>query len=395
MKTVGNSARKVNGSASRALPAVGRPDGILPRLALIDHPRLDDLKQRLQRVEILYGLSDVIAGVSDLKTALRRLNRVLGPELGMQVKSVAISNPQIREAVGGLAPSHDEMETIGSWQSLLNRSKTLDTQVTGNDLLVPLIHQCRVQGILKVKLVSGSLPEEERLPALIGTLCAEVIHKAVLRRKLEENERQVAIFAERERIARDLHDSVGRLLYDIGFLLNQYAKEAPDAIWRKRLGDLRDQAVKGGLEIRQAIHGLLFLQARRRGLDNSLRDLSRKFQASTGIDVRFKTTGKPVPLLPAQEDALFRVAYEALVNSERHARASLVLMVLTYEDREVHLKVSDDGVGLAHRNAFGRGGHHFGLRGIQRMVTDIGGNLYIRNASPHGVLVEARVDKDK
>src|SRR5688500_5388285 len=106
------------------------------------------------------------------------------------------------------------------------------------------------------------------------------------------------------------------------------------------------------------------------------------------MPVRFVVRGTVVHMGASKEDALFRVAHEALVNIERHARASLATVQLTYGDDALSLSLRDDGVGLGHRDPFGRSGH-FGIRAMQRRLEDAGGELRVTNAAPRGVLVEA------
>lgn len=355
----------------------------------------EQLQQRLQRVEVLFRLSDVIAGSTDINRAIRKLNRVLRTEVGISLVSICISNSKVREAVGARAPGRDEIEAIRSWRASLARTrKPPSPRKVDGRLLVPVVHRSRVQGALTVAIENNGDPAEAGLLGTIAAGCAEVIYKASLHRDLADTERRLAVAAERDRIARDLHDSVGQLLTAMGMHLSEYAAEAPDITWRRRLLELLQLTTKGGRDVREAIHSLLFLEVRKRGLARSLKDLVEKFQATTGIDTTFKVEGEIQPLIAAHEDALFRVVHEGLMNVERHSRASFVTILLAYREEEVAVRIRDDGVGLVHREPFGTNGRHFGLRTLERLMEEVGGSLEVRNAGPRGVVVEGRIPRD-
>jgi signal transduction histidine kinase len=355
----------------------------------------EKLQGRLQRAEILSRLSDVVVGTASLSVAVRRLNKFLGPELGISIRSISIANRQVREAVGGHEPGEEDLKAIRSWRSMLAKSQAVPKpRKTGRVLLVPVVHGNRVQGALRLVCKGAGQPEDKLLQA-IATGCGEVIYKAGLRRDLAATELRLAIAAERDRIARDLHDSVGQILHMIGLRLSQYLAESPDETWRVRLEELHDLAGRGNVQVRESIRALLFLDVRRKGLVRSLKDLAAKFSANTGIDALVRLEGDPVAIPAADEEALFRVAHEALVNVERHARASMVNVTLRYTRDEVTVTVRDDGVGLIHRDPFGVKGPHFGLRGLQKLVSQLGGSLTVRNAAPRGVVDEARLPRPR
>jgi len=223
----------------------------------------------------------------------------------------------------------------------------------------------------------------------IGGGCAEIIYKARLHRDVADRERRLTIAAERERIARDLHDSVGQVLTGMGMLLTEYVTEAPDDVWRRRVEELVVMAGRGAREVRDSIYSLMFIETRQVGLVPSLRELTRKFEAMTGIAVRLDVIGDPPEMAAAKEDALFRVAHEALTNVERHAHASKVVVVLTHLADEVRLAIRDDGLGL--QTAGDDGIRHFGLTGIERRLDEVGGELEVSTNHTGGAVVEVRI----
>jgi signal transduction histidine kinase len=363
--------------------------GALARAQLADRLRL-----RVHEAEALSRLAEVVASSGGLAEAVRALNRVLPAELGIRARSISLANAQLRATVGGPVPHASELEAVRSWRAVLGRGGRPQPRPGSGDLLVPMVHRSKVVGVLRVALRKEHDHQVAELLLAVGAGCAELVHKAVLRQHLADSERRLAVAAERDRIAQDLHDSVGQLVTGMGMRLAQYVADAPDRVWRARLEELLQMAGRGSREVRQSVYALLFLDAKRGGLQTSIRELCRKFETTTGIPVRFLVRGTVAPVGAAKEDALFRAAHEALVNIERHARASLATVQLAYEDDAVTLSVRDDGVGLGHRDPFGRSGH-FGIRAMQRRLEDAGGDLRISNVTPRGVHVEAVIPRRK
>ncbi len=363
--------------------------------AAIHRADLDDhLRLRLREVEALYRLSDVVTGTTNLDAALGELNRLFEAELGFAFRSVAIADKDARVAVGARQADREEMASIRSWrQQLARRGESLRPRTTSTGLLVPVVHRHRVYGALRVA-VPGPRPDAsaEELLVAIGAGCAEIVYKAGLRRELADRERRLAIAAERERIAHDLHDSVGQVLTGMGMLLTQYVADAPDPRWHRRFEELAGMAGRGANDVRDAIHALMFAEARQMGLVASLEALTKRFQATTGIAVSLDVAGNLPSLTAEQDDAFFRTTHEALMNIERHAQATHASIVLRGAGRDVTLTITDDGVGFSAANdAEDDGRHRFGLTAVERRLAAVGGTLRLRTASPQGAVLEATV----
>lgn len=360
--------------------------------AAIARARLDQsLRSRLQEVEALYRLSDVAAGTTGLPAAVRRLNQIFGEDSPVTFDAVAVSSRKLREMVGGQVPDAAESAVLKSWRAQASKSGPLRPREIPSGLLVPVARRTRVLGALRVDVAGRPVgPEEESLLLAVGSACAEVIQKVDLQRQLADRERRLVVAAERDRIARDLHDSVGQTITGIGLRLTEYLHDAPDRVWRERIESLIQLAGQGSRDVRQSINALVFLDVRRNGLEPSLRELTRRFEATTGIATTLRVEGDGATMALDREDALFRVAHEALMNVERHARAECVSVLLVYEAGWASMVVRDDGVGLGQRDPFGQRGH-FGVRGMQMRLDEAGGSLRIGGAQPRGVVVEARI----
>jgi signal transduction histidine kinase len=246
-----------------------------------------------------------------------------------------------------------------------------------------------VVGALHVR--PGELSSEQlALLEALGSALADAARRGALRGEVETAAAGRAVAAERERIASDLHDTVGQLFVAIGLLARRHAEELPwDSPWAVRTRRLAELADQGKWEIDQAVRALAFVPAARRGLGPSLRALGRSVAADSGIEVLVEVEGRAVRLAPRIEQALYRVAHEALINAWRHARCGVVRAELRFERDAVSLRIQDDGVGLQLRHP--EDGVHMGIDGMRRAVNEVEGSIRVRTARPRGVVVEARV----
>ena len=353
------------------------------------------LRLRLREVETLSALSDVVATTTELDSALDALNRMSASELGVHFSSISVSNRATRSVLSATAPAGAEADALRIWRRAARAGgRPLEVLRDGDDLLIPVARGGEVLGVLRgvPAALDARDAYDEGVLLAIGAACADVLHKAVLHAELAENERSLAVAGERERIARDLHDSVAQLLLGMAMRITGYVADAPDHDWRARMQELLTLAKQGTDDVRGAISALLFLQVGRDGLAKSVAELVHKFEASSDFAVTLHITGDAAHVPQPMADAVFRVAHEALVNAQRHSRASLVNITLDCDPTRVSLTVRDDGVGLGNRDPFGHRPGHFGVRGMRELIEAVGGKLAISPAHPRGVAVEALVD---
>lgn len=208
----------------------------------------------------------------------------------------------------------------------------------------------------------------------------------------------LAVARERERIACDLHDAVGRVFYSLS-LRTQHCLtldlDDPDrrAELVAELQSIRRLCADGLGDVRAVAYSLALLQLRAGGLVHALRWLVREFSRVTGAHGRLRVTGAEHPRLPDEvERALYRVAHEALLNVDRHARASGVVVSLAIGDRTAELVVRDDGVGLDQRQAMDwHSAAHLGVRTMARSIHQLGGTFRADPVEPRGLAIRARL----
>lgn len=211
--------------------------------------------------------------------------------------------------------------------------------------------------------------EAMRKQARAQELLAELETAHAELKRYAEQDRELAISEERNRMAREIHDSVGHHLTVVnvqleaaGKLLSRDPGRAAEALARAK-----DAASEALSEARRAVRSLKPLAMERRVGLRALDDLVRKFRDS-GVAVSFEVAGEKRPLAPETELILYRALQEGLTNAFRHADADRVDVRLDLCGESVRLSVKDDG-----RGAGGQPGGGFGLRGLRERVEGAGG----------------------
>ncbi|HSR47172.1 MAG TPA: sensor histidine kinase [Anaerolineales bacterium] len=196
--------------------------------------------------------------------------------------------------------------------------------------------------------------------------------------------------AERQRIARELHDETGQSLTAIGMGMRSVAsslRESPEKAER-RLRELENLVDRSLNELQRLIADLRPSHLDDLGLPATLRWYAGEIQARTPLKVSVEVFGEPRALPGAVSTALFRIAQEALTNVVRHAQANEAQVRLRFADDHLDLLISDDGRGFDPRPIPGRERPAFGLLGIEERATLLGGKARIRSRPEAGTQVE-------
>jgi PAS domain S-box-containing protein len=251
-------------------------------------------------------------------------------------------------------------------------------------IAVPLIVKADVYGGLVVYYREHRefSAEETALTMSLADQAALAIENARLRQHLQE----AAAAAERNRLARDLHDSVAQSLFSVNLIagvLPRLWQGAPDEA-KRRLADLRDIA-RGALAEMRA----LLLELRPAALlEMELGDLLQQLAEATAgrgrlpVEVAVNGEGK---LPPEVQIALYRIAQEAVNNAAKHARADRCTVVLDRSPSQARLTIRDDGRGFdaAHVSRT-----HHGLSIMRERAATIGAALIVKSDVGGGTTVE-------
>lgn len=210
-----------------------------------------------------------------------------------------------------------------------------------------------------------------------------------LRGELDTSQQRHAVFSERNRIAQDLHDRAAQTNFLMALKLDWLLERLPpDSPMRGDLAQLKELAGQAAAQTREAIYALRAPELQESGLPGGLKRLVRSMQEQ-GLEASFSASGVGVPLPPAIEDALFKVAQEAVNNARNHSRGTAVIVSLRFARSQVTLVVQDNGVGLARGTGAKPG--RFGLSGMRERIAAIGGTLELISGDECGLIVRAVV----
>ncbi|AUI58760.1 sensor histidine kinase [Amycolatopsis sp. BJA-103] len=219
---------------------------------------------------------------------------------------------------------------------------------------------------------------------------ASLAENAALHEQLLARARETAVHGERERMAREIHDTLAQGLTGIITQL-QAAEHDPDS-WRRRTTAATALARESLTEARRSVHALRPEPLRTSRLGEALDGVAERWSALHGVAVRVTTTGTAVPLSPETEVALLRTAQEALANVANHARATRAGVTLSYLEGEVAVDVRDDGRGFDPLSPRGdTTGTGFGLTSMRQRIESLAGTLRIESEPGGGTGISACV----
>lgn len=233
---------------------------------------------------------------------------------------------------------------------------------------------------------------------LLGAL-ADMAAIAVRTARLHAAEQQWTILSERDRIARELHDSLAQVLGVIHLRLRALEPALP-ATGGERVGEelaeLADIADEAYRDVREAILGLRETISAETGLEGALRDYFKKYTRQTGIRASLVCEGDARHAVqPRSEVQLLRVVQEALTNVRKHARASHVVVHLDCSGAAPVLVVEDDGVGFDPTHALTAMDGGFGLTSMRERVDQIGGTMDLHTTPGEGTRITIHLNAEE
>ena len=280
----------------------------------------------------------------------------------------------------------DPITASGIWRSLL---------------AVPLLAQDSVIGVLGLaaQLDGAFTGAELELLQAIG----DQITIAVVNGRLYRRSREVATLEERNRVAREIHDTLAQGF--TGILIQLQAAERlslkrPDRALQS-LQEARELARESLQEARRSVLNLRPTILEDLTLDQAIIQQLHRFETQTGLKTDFALEGYPSPLQPYIEQNLYRITQEAVTNVGRHARASRVSITLTFQPKSVSLTIVDNGIGLNGIGSLedGRAGlsdnnkERFGIVGIKERVGLMRGKVIFETPVSGGTKIIAVIPK--
>lgn len=233
----------------------------------------------------------------------------------------------------------------------------------------------------------GFTEEDEELLGILAQHAAIALTNA----RLYERSRELTIAEERSRLAHELHDAVSQKLFSLR-LTAQAAAALVDRDPARAKGELQQVATLAGEavdELRAAVVELRPAGLDEDGLVATLRTQIQVLDRAHGARVTFESTG--VRALPAaQEEAMLRVAQEALHNALRHSDAGQVTVTLARRTSATVLRIADDGRGFD-THAVRDAGRHLGLVSMRHRAGDVGGRLTVDSEPGKGTTIRMEI----
>lgn len=238
-----------------------------------------------------------------------------------------------------------------------------------------------------LKKTSGSLKKALRdANELIETQRSSL--QRLANEKVETNDAivQERLLAERQRLARELHDSVSQQLFAASMLLSALTEQAHDEGAQKQLGQVEKIVQQAQLEMRALLLHLRPVALRNKSLAEGLEDLILELQEKVYFHIEYQI--EEIALSKAEEDHLFRIAQEAISNTLRHAKATEVELLFIERDQLAILRIQDNGLGF---DIDGDKTSSYGLRNIAERAVEIGCTYKIVSVPNEGTIVEVKV----
>lgn len=253
-----------------------------------------------------------------------------------------------------------------------------DTQGITHHATVPLRAGNERFGILNVGSPNKKLFQQEEL-ALLEAIAFQ-IGTAIKRIFLTEKEQEMALNAERNRLARDLHDSVNQLLFSLNLTARGGMEMTNDPEIKETFGYIQELAQDALSEMKA-----LIWQLKPKGLENGI--ISALSDYSQMLGLHLKTELKGIVSLPSKiEEALWRIGQESLANCKKHSQQEEVSLSVIVQDSLVTMIISDQGCGFHYEE------HaeipSLGLKSMKKRTEALGGTFELKSKQGEGTFIQ-------
>lgn len=197
---------------------------------------------------------------------------------------------------------------------------------------------------------------------------------------------QERVIQERQRLARELHDSVSQQLFAASMLLSAITEGEPESEAKKPLLQVEKMVQQAQLEMRALLLHLRPAALNNKSIAEGLEELLIELKEKVLFDIRYRL--EEVSLSKGAEDHLFRIAQETLSNTLRHAQATEVDVLFVQRDGLAIFRVQDNGVGFKEDD--GKTGS-YGLQNVKERAIEIGATCKIVSVPSQGTIVEVKL----
>lgn len=369
------------------------------------------------QLEIIHDWTLALQGAADIESVQQRILRAVTQELGFSLAVIGLVNPSTQSL--GEWRAYPPQEALFSMMPALPLApengliarKLLDRQARWwfneeplvadevfNEwlnqvpwLILPLVEQDQPTGVLLVAVEAGpgSLSEDQ-----LVVLTAVASQAAAALGTIDRAQR-LAAEQERNRIARDIHDTLAQSLFGMVFTLDACIKMLPRQVEtvQQELVELRQLADQVRQEIRRYILDTWPSELTWEGFKTDLDKYVTHFAPAHAFNIDFTINGNFDRLPSVIRRSLYRVSQEALANVARHATVDSARLTMHVEPNEVFLSISDRGKGFDPKMAMARevNRERFGLRGMRERVQGLGGTCDILSQIDQGTQILVRL----
>src|SRR5260221_1698654 len=255
-------------------------------------------------------------------------------------------------------------------------------------LVVPMLIAGDVAGLLAISFRERRDLHSEEVE--LAQALANQVMLAVQLTRLSDYSRNAAVMAERNRVVRDVHDTLAHAFTGVIVQLeasDDASARGFDAEAGAHIARAEAMARAGLQEARRSVMALRPQALEGKDLPTALRELMMRMSDGTSVISEFSQNGVSRQLPPAWDEHLLRIGQEALTNAIRHGHAQRIVMEMDFSDNAVLLRLTDDGRGFD-ANAASDG---LGLAGIRARASSMGGELSIRSAAESGTIISVSV----
>lgn len=372
--------------------------------------RTAELRQQALRLETSVQVSREITSILDIDSLLLRVVELIREAFGYYHVRIFLMEEQgeyltLQASTG---PEDDAVKrlpvasrSLNGQAAAANEARLANNVIYDPDYMAePLLPNTRAELVIPLRIgrrVIGTLDVNsahergfsEQDVVVIQSL-GDQVAIAIENARLYNRSRTLAVLEERNRLARELHDSTTQALYSIvlfaGAASNSVGAGQYDAALRHlaRIETTAEQALK---EMRLLLYELRPKVLEQEGLIGALQQRLDAVERQVGIEAQLSVGGE-LPDLTEIEGELYRIAQEALNNALKHASASSIVVHLASAPPDLLLEICDDGQGFAPHVAAPGG---VGLAGMRERAAQMGGALEIHSAPGAGTVVRLRV----
>ncbi len=376
-----------------------------------------ELSRRAEQLRIINEIGRRILAVRHVDELLPYIARVLYETFNCYSVAVWLTDEDTRQlALAASAGGDPEMEgqdlrfsygerSVAAWVAehgapLLTNdvsqeprySNVLGQESARSELAVPIRLADETIGVLDIEHTEEGAFDASDVDMLATV--ADQVALAIENARLWYQTRTMAVIEERNRLAREIHDTLAQQLTGVVLQLEaaiQQRESRPERAW-ERVGKALELTKEGLNDVRRSVRNLRPAPLEGRGLERAIRDELQRVESDTGATTELEIPGGLPRMEAFVEDTVYRIVQEALNNVRKHARASQVRVTIEPDGEWIRLRVRDNGIGFD-PDDLTSDRRSYGIKGMRERARLVGGEVEVRGHKGRGTVVSARIPR--